>query len=119
MTHPTGQVDIPGLRVIGDTVTESSTAFAKAHTAQPDAVRPGSTLTGWATGAALANADDVWSAFMKALAGQVRSFGASLTTAAGDYQATDDDAAARVRNAGAGTTSEPPARGSVPGQAPR
>lgn len=118
MIYPTGQVDIPGLKKISDTVTDSSIAFARAYTAQADAVRPGSTLTGWATGAALANASDAWSTFVKTLAGEVQSFGANLTASANEYQTTDDAAGARVQNAAAGRPGGP-AWGSIHGQAPR
>ena len=115
MTHPTGQVDIPGLAKIGRTVTGSADAFAKAYTAQAGAVQPGSALTGWATGPALVTASDAWATFMKTLSAEVRSFGAGLTRSASDYQAADDAAAARLRTTGAGH----PAWNNVYGREPR
>lgn len=100
MGYPNGQVDIPGLAKIGGNVTHSADAFDKAFSAQADVLAPGSTLTGWATGAALPGVTDAWSTFVKTLAGQVRSFGVDLTKASNEYQATDDAAADRVSRAG-------------------
>lgn len=119
MTGPTGQVDIPGLAKIGSTVTATAAAFARAHTAQAHALNPASGLSGWATGAALGSASDAWATFMKALAGQVRAFGADLSTSASDYQATDDAAAAQLRASGAGIPAGHPAWGNVYQQRPQ
>lgn len=119
MTEPTGQVDIPALTKVGGTVTAVSAALAKAYTANAEAIKPGGAYTGWATGTALGTASQEWATFVKALADQVRSFGAGLTTSAKDYQAADDAAAARLRASGSGIPAGHPAWGNVYRQTPQ
>jgi hypothetical protein len=117
--YPKGQVDIPGLAKVGDNVLQAAEAFEKAFSAHTAALDPGSTMTGWATGAALPGATQAWSTFIKGLAGQVASFGAGLTKASNDYAATDSAAAARIGTAGAGIPAGHPAWAGVFGQASR
>ena len=115
MGYPSGQVDIPGLAKVGSSVTHCAGAFEKAFSAESGVLAPGSTLTGWATGAAVAAATEAWSTFVRNLAGQIRSFGADLSSASSAYQSTDSTAADRV--AGAGTSLASPFRAGRHGRA--
>ena len=99
MGYPNGQVDIAGLAEVGGHVTHTAETFEKAYSGQAAAVAPGSTLAGWATGAVLPAATEAWSQFVTDLAGQVRSFGTGLTTAANEYRRADQAAADRVGGA--------------------
>ena len=56
-------------------------------------------MADWATGAPLFGMTQAWSTLIESLAGQVASFGASLTKAFNGYAATDSAAAARTSTA--------------------
>jgi hypothetical protein len=117
--YPNGQVDIPGLAKVGSNVTHSAESFDKAFSGHADALTPDSTFTGWSTGASVASATQAWSTFVKNLTGQVRAFGADLTTSSAAYESTDTAAAERVKQAGAGIPAGHPAWAGVHGQGPR
>jgi hypothetical protein len=119
VTDPTGQVDIPGLAKIGNTVTGASAAFAEAYTAQAEVLEPGAAFTGWAASAAPGTAAQAWATFINTLADQVRSFNTDLTTSAKEYQAADDAAAARLRATGSGIPAGHPAWGNLYRQTPQ
>ena len=102
MGYPTGQVDSAGLAKVGSNVTHAAEVFDKAFSAQADVLAGGSTLAGWATGAALPATTAAWSTFVGNFAGQIRSFGADLGTTASDYESADSAAADLVVGAGAG-----------------
>ncbi|MEV4705265.1 hypothetical protein [Actinoplanes sp. NPDC049316] len=100
MYEPVPQVDIPGLSRVGSAVEAASVTWGKAHSTHAEQLPPGDALTGWAAGAALATANDGWSAFMTRLEDELHAYAAGLTQSAKDYQAADEAAAAGVYRGG-------------------
>ena len=100
MYEPVQEVDIPGLTRVGGAVEAASVTWGKAHSAHAAELPPGSALAGWASGAALATANDGWSAFMTRLKGELHTYAAGLTRSAKDYQAADEAAAGAVHRGG-------------------
>jgi uncharacterized protein YukE len=100
MYEPVQEVDIPGLTRVGSAVEAASATWAKAHSSHAAELPPGSALAGWACGAALAGANDGWSAFMTRLKNELHTYAAGLTQSAKDYQAADQAAAGNVGGSG-------------------
>ena len=100
MYEPVQEVDIPGLTRVGGAVEAASVTWGKAHSAHAAELPPGAALAGWASGAALAGANDGWSAFMTRLKGELHAYAAGLTQSAKDYQAADQAAAGSVHGSG-------------------
>lgn len=105
-----GTVDIPGLRKVGNAVTACVPVFEQAHASRAGQLGTGAPA-GWTTTASVANAADRWGAFLRQVAGQVRTLGADLTHTAGEFEVADDAAAARNGSIPAGHPAQGRARG--------
>ena len=101
MEAPTS-LDIPELTRMGDAVVDTADRLGRVAAGVPNwadtarAALDGSQICAFAA----ATAARGWQAPLTQLAGEVRDFGDGLRRSAEDYQASDEAAAARVREAG-------------------
>ena len=95
------EVDVDGLRGIGGKVAQAAATLREtvktAGAGLAPAPQPGSAAT-----AAAQAAEQVWTAGLQRLAGQVDDYSKSLVTAAQEYQATDEANAQKLGRTGAG-----------------
>ncbi|MEV4276452.1 type VII secretion target [Actinoplanes xinjiangensis] len=95
------EVDVEVLRGVGRNVADVAATLRETVKGAGTGLTPAAGAAS-AAGTAAREAGTVWLAALQGLAGRVEEYGRSLTTAAQDYQATDQASADGLRRSGAG-----------------
>jgi hypothetical protein len=95
------EVDVNGLRGIGGKVADAAATLRETVNAAGAGLAPAPQPGSAATAAAQA-AEQVWTAGLQRLTGQLDDYSKSLVTAAQEYAAADEANAQKLRHSGAG-----------------